>query len=146
MERYFEMPDSTLVKEKCGDFCSRCKMDTKSCTGRIHHDKLSCLLIMFATGSMQMTGALIKFIKSNKDQIYHKNDDPNKMMGPVHALCLKLVVKRIIELAISDDKRNLIGKTDLSPLNIIVRLGIDGNDPAVLNDTAWEGLKLVTVN
>jgi hypothetical protein len=42
--------------------------------------------------------------------------------------------------------RNLIGKKDLSPLNIIVRLGIDGNDPAKLNGTAWEGLNLVTVN
>ena len=67
-------------------------------------------------------------------------------MGPIHALCLQLVAKRIIKLAISDDKRNLIGKKDLSPLNVIVRLGIDGHDPAVLNDNAWEGLNLVTVN
>ena len=68
------------------------------------------------------------------------------MMGPIHTVCLQLVAKRIIELAISDDKRNLIGKKDLSPLNVIVRLGIDGHDPAVLNDNAWEGLNLVTVN
>ena len=61
-------------------------------------------------------------------------------------MCLQLVAKRIIKLAISDDKRNLIGKKDLSPLNVIVRLGIDGHDPAVLNDNAWEGLNLVTVN
>ena len=53
MERYFEMPDSTLVKEKCGDFCSRCKMDNKSCTKQIHCDKLSRLLITFATGRMK---------------------------------------------------------------------------------------------
>ncbi len=61
-------------------------------------------------------------------------------MGPIHALCLQLVAKSIIELATADDKRNLIGKTDLSPLNVIIRLVINGNDPAVMNDTAWEGL------
>jgi hypothetical protein len=33
MERYFETLDSTLVKENCGEFCSRCKMDTSSSTG-----------------------------------------------------------------------------------------------------------------
>ena len=53
MERYFKSPDSTLVKEKCGDFCSRCKMDNKSCTKQIHCDKLSRLLITFATGRMK---------------------------------------------------------------------------------------------
>ena len=146
MERYFEKPDSSLVKEKCGDFCSRCKMDTSSSTGRIHRDKLCCFLITFATGCTRTTSALIKSIKSKKDEIYHKDDVPNKMMGPIHALCLQLVAKSIIELAIADDKRNLIGKTDLSPLNVIVRLVINGNDPAVMNDTAWEGFNLVTCN
>ena len=121
-------------------------MDTSSSTGRIYCDKLSDLLITFATGGMQTTGALIKLIKSNKDQIYHKNDVPNERMGPIHALCLQLVAKSIIELAISDDKRNLIGKTDLTPVNVIVRLVIGRNDPAVLNDTAWEGLNLITVD
>ena len=47
-------------------------------------------------------------------------------MGPIHALCLQIFAKRIIELGISDDKKNLIGKTDLSPLNVVVRLGIQG--------------------
>ena len=146
MKRYFESLDSTRVKEKCGDICSQCKMDIKSCTRQIHRDKLSRLLITFGTGSMKHPGALNKFIKSNIDQTYHKNDVPNKMMGPIHTVCLQLVAKRIIELAISDDKRNLIGKKDLSPLNVIVRLGIDGHDPALLNDNAWEGLYVVTVN
>ena len=68
------------------------------------------------------------------------------MMGPIHALCLQLVAKSIIELTIADDKRNLIGKTDLSPLNVIVRLVINGNEPVVMNDNAWEGFNLVTRN
>ena len=104
------------------------------------------ILITFATGCTRTTGALIKSIKSKKDEIYHVDDVPNKMMGPIHALCLQLVAKSIIELAIADDKRNLIGKTDLSPLNVIVRLVINGNDPAVMNDTAWEDINLVTCN
>ena len=44
---------------------------------------------------------------------------------------------------ISDDKMHLIGETDVSPLNVVVRLGIQGNDPAVLIDSFWEGLNLV---
>jgi hypothetical protein len=104
-------------------------MDTSSSTGQIHCDKLCRLLIMFATGCTRTTGALIKLIESKKDKIYHIDDVPNKMMGPIHVLCLHLVVESIIELAIADNKRNLIGKTDWSPLNTIVRLVINGNDP-----------------
>jgi hypothetical protein len=96
MERYFEKPDSTLVKEKCCDFCSQCKMDTSSSTGRIHRDKLCCLPITFATSCTGMTGALIKLIKSKKDEIYHMDNVPNKMPGHIHVLCLQLVVKSII--------------------------------------------------
>ena len=143
MEQYFEQTDSTLEKVQCTLFCSQCKHDTRSLTGRIHRNKLSQLLITFSTGRMQTTDALIKFIKSNKKDIFHKNDIPHKMMGPIHALCLQLFAKGIIELGISDDKKNLIGKTDLSPLNVVVRLGIQGNDPAVLIDSFWEGLHLV---
>jgi len=92
---------------------------------------------------MQTAGALIKFIKSNKGDIFHKNNVPNKMMGLIHALCLHLFVKGIVELGISDEKKNLIGKPDLSPMNVIVRLGIEGNDTVVLIDSFWEGLNLV---
>ena len=121
-EQYFEQTDSTLEKVQCTLFCSRCS----SLTGRIHQNKLSRLLIMFSTGRMQTTGALFKFIKSYKGDIFHKNNVPHKMMGPIHALCLQLFAKGIIELGISNDKKNLIGKTDLSPLNVVVRLGIQG--------------------
>lgn len=98
---------------------------------------------MFSTERMQITGALIKFIKSNKGDIFHKNDVLHKMMGPIHALYLQLFAKGIIELGISDDKKNIIGKIDVSPLNMVVRLGIQGNDPAVLIDSFWEGIHLV---
>ncbi len=64
-------------------------------------------------------------------------------MGPIHALCRQLFAKGIVELGISDEKKNLIGKTDLSPMNVIVRLGIEGNDTVVLIDSFWEGLNLV---
>jgi hypothetical protein len=40
IEKYFKTPDSTLVNENCGEFCSQCKMDTSSSTGRIHPDRL----------------------------------------------------------------------------------------------------------
>ena len=61
-------------------------------------------------------------------------------MGPIHALCLQLVAVGIIELKICNNKRNLIGKTDLLPLNVVVRLEIQQHNPAVLIATYWEGL------
>ena len=138
-----EPTDSTLEKVQCSVCCSQCRKDTHCLTGRIYRIKLSRLLITFSLGRMQTAGALIKFIKSNKGDIFHKNNVPNKMMGFIHALCLQLFAKGIVELGISDEKKNLIGKPDLSPMNVIVQLGIEGNDTVVLIDSFWEGLNLV---
>ena len=54
MEKYFEQMDSTLEKVKCTLFCSQCKHDTRSLTGRIHRNKLSRLLITFSKGECKL--------------------------------------------------------------------------------------------
>jgi hypothetical protein len=65
------------------------------------------------------------------------------MMGPIHALCLQLVATGILELGISDKNKNLIGKTDLTPKSIVIKLGVVNEQPSVLLDNYWEGLSLV---
>jgi hypothetical protein len=82
MEKYFEPMDSTLEKVQCSVHCSRCRKDTLCLTGRIHRIKLSRLLITFSSERMQTAGALIKFIKSNKGDIFHKNVFPSKLWAP----------------------------------------------------------------
>jgi hypothetical protein len=65
------------------------------------------------------------------------------MMGPIHALCLQLVATDILEFGISDENKNRIGKTDLTPKRVIVKLGIVDGEPSVLFDKYWAGLSLV---
>jgi hypothetical protein len=98
-------------------------------------------LISFCSGEIQSSAALIKFVKTKKKEIYC--NVPNRLMGPIHALCLQLVATSILELGISDKNKNLIGKTDLTPKSVIVKLGIINGEPSVLLDNYWEGLSLV---
>ncbi len=66
------------------------------------------------------------------------------MMGPIHALCLQLVATGILELGIADKNKNFIGKTDLTPKSIVVKLGVVNRETsAVLLDNYWEGLSLI---
>ncbi len=84
----------------------------------------------------------MQFIKTKKSLIYHVSDVP-KPMGPIHGLCLQLVVAGIIDLGISKGKTNKIGKLDLIPTNVIIKLGHINGQPTVLNLSSWEGICLV---
>jgi hypothetical protein len=90
---------------------------------------------------MQSSAALIKFVKTKKKEIYC--NVPNRMMGPIHALCLQLVATHILKFGKSDKNKNLIGKTDSTPKRVIVKLGIVNGEPSVLLYNYWEGLSLV---
>jgi hypothetical protein len=57
-----------------------------------------------------MTSALIKFINAKREYIFNKNDVPNRVMGPIHALCLQLVAKGIIDLGICQKKRTTLAR------------------------------------
>ncbi len=82
----------------------------------------------------------MKFIRTKKSLIYHVSDVPNPM-GPIHGLCLQLVVTSIINLGISD-KKNL-GRSDLILANVIIKLGHINGQPTVLNPSSWESICLV---
>jgi hypothetical protein len=81
---------------------------------------------------MQSRAALIKFVKTKKNKIYC--NVPNRIIGPIHALCLQLVATGILELGISDKNKNLISKTDLTPKSVIVKLRIVNGEPSILLD------------
>ena len=73
-----------------------------------------------------------------------QNDVPKTFMGHIHALCLQLLGTRIIDISIKDDKKTLIGKTDLSSANVVVHLGVDNCEPRLLIDRYWEGITTVS--
>ena len=87
-----------------------------------------------------------KDCETKRSKILHKNDVSNKLMGPIHTLCLHLVATEIIQLQIMKDKKHLIGKLELSPKFVVVNLGIVDGQPLVLVDSYWEGIQLFEVN
>ena len=88
----------------------------RNTTGRINRGALQSRLITFFTHNCTAPLDLLKYIKVHKSIIFHKDDIPNKFMGPVHALCLQLVLYCIVDLAVHGDKASLIGKFDLKKL------------------------------
>ncbi len=84
---------------------------------------------------MQLTLALIMWVKTKKNVIFYENDVPNRMMGPIHAFCLQLVVKGINELSIQHKKRKSIGKSELSPRDVVIKLGLVEGIPSILIDS-----------
>jgi hypothetical protein len=91
---------------------------------------------------MQTIAALIESIKTNNTDIFG-GSIPMIGMGPIHALCLQLVAKGIIHLGICDNKKHCIGKKELNPWSVIVKLGIVDIDPSVLQDYFWEGINVM---
>ncbi len=112
-------------------------------TGRIHRDQLQRCLITFITYKCPTPKDLVQYTKQQKIHVFHKNDVPNKFMGPVHALCLQLVATGIIDMSVHADKKSLIGKRDLNIGNVVLRLGVDDCKPRNLKDCYWERITIV---
>jgi hypothetical protein len=142
MEEYFENPLHRLEKQACGMMCSLCSNGTTT-MGCINWGALQSCLIAFFTCKCQTPLDLVKYIKLDKSIIFHKEDVPNKFMGPVHVLYLQLVSNRIINLTVHNDKKSLIKKTDLKSCNIMLLLGIDNCELHLLKDSFWDGITIV---
>ena len=65
-------------------------------------------------------------MKDHKSKVFHKDDVPNKLDGPIYALYLQLVAKGTVDLRVWEASRKLIGTDKLSLKDIVVRL--DKND------------------
>ena len=145
MEKYFARPGTSTECIPCQSMCNYCSRGSAvGIAGAVYRDRLCNILITFcARNGQPTTASLIKCIKLNKDKIFHKRDIP-RSMGPVHALCLQLIATRILELQVSSERRHLIGKRGIMPINVIVRLGTDNDKPRILEDRYWE--RIVVVN
>ena len=92
----------------------------------------------YCAGKENTTAQLVKFIKTNKKSVYHKNDVPKKQMEPIHAVCLQLIAVRILELSVLDKKKHLVGKKGIMPAHVTVRLGMDNKQPRIFKASYWE--------
>ncbi len=143
MEVYFEDPLCLFEKEPCGTMCCYCDQ-AYTPTGRIHRYNLQNCLIAFFASKRPSPKELVQYIKQQRLHIFHKNDMPKMFMGPIHALCIQLLGTGIIDISIKDDKKTLIGKTDLSSANVVVHLGVDNCEPRLLIDRYWEDITTVS--
>jgi hypothetical protein len=132
MERYFARPGMATECITCQSMCNFCSRGSAvGIAGAVYRHRLCQVLLTFCTRNGQLTTAgLIKCIKLNKGDIFHKQDIP-RSMGPVHALCLQLTATRILELQVSSEKKHLIGKRGIMPINVIV------SAPTTTNQGYW---------
>ena len=138
LEKHFEDPNTNRSYVPCRNRCRYC-VRLGSFTGWINRNKLTSLLMGFGLhGKSQTPSSLIKFVKDNKHLIFHKDDQPTTLMGPIHALCLQLLACGIIELATADTIS--IGKKDVGINNIVIKVGQSNGEPNVLMDSHWDAI------
>ncbi len=142
MEQYFEDPGLLFQKEVCAGYCSYCKKDNNTTGGRVQKEILTNLLTRLFMGHAPTSKGLVKVIKLHKEKIYQSNDVPNRLMGPIHALCLQLIANGMILLLVHNDKQAMIGKTDLRTSHVVLKLQFENDTAAVLIDRYWDGFNL----
>ena len=90
--------------------------------------------------------AFVKSLKIKKEDIFHADDVPSKLMGPIHALALQLLAKGIIELKVSDQTK--VGTDNLNGTHIIVGLANACNSEGITMldfcmEESWSGLSCI---
>ena len=86
----------------------------------------------------------VKFVKDVNVVVIMPGDVPNKVVLPIHALCLQLLANGIIELAVGDKGSSLIGSDKLEHKQIVLKLGTDAKDmPLLFDDASWIGMTCV---
>ena len=98
------------------------------------------LVGFFAAGGKRPWPELIRFVKLRCKDIF-SDGDKFKYVGPIHAFCMQLVAKGIVCLRISDQKKYLIGKKELSPTAVTVELAIVTGEPCALIERYWDGIR-----
>ncbi|KAL7548847.1 hypothetical protein ACHAWF_015173 [Thalassiosira exigua] len=145
MEAYFEHDTSPSGKTSCKKYCSFCTGGHGHLTGVFRKQELIAALYgkCFAS-KLPKYDEFIKQIKKSKNEIFEPNDVPNKLMGPIHALCLQLLAKGIVDLGVSDEGKAFIGTDKLEAKHIVVKGGVTKTgQPAFMDDDNWTGLTLV---
>ena len=145
MEQYFENPQMCQTKLPCDRYCSFCIGNSAQHTGRFSKQSIVRLLSGAFNGSTITPDGIISIVKSNKTTIFHDDDIPTSHVGPIHALCLQLLAKGIIKLAIADEYTKHIGSFGLMQKHVVVRLGEEIDNSGILglvllSDGVWNGL------
>ncbi|KAL7524738.1 hypothetical protein ACHAWF_002535 [Thalassiosira exigua] len=145
LERYFEHDREDHVRCECGHYCSYCTGGHDELTGTFRRKELCGLLVSKCfNGTQPSHKDFIRFIKSVKNEIYEPGESPDKVMGPIHALCLQLVANGIVDLSIAEAARFNIGTNKLNADAVVLKLGVSSSGmPAFMDDSNWSGMTFV---
>ena len=85
--------------------------------------------------------AFLNLIKANQSKIWPEGKVP-KVVGPLHALCLQLLAKDIIQLYVPPDFVSNVGTMKLEAQHVCVKTGYlkDKKMLAIKDDDCWKGL------
>ena len=67
---------------------------------------------------------LLKYVKTIKNDIFVLGAVPNKVVGPIHALCLQLVANSIVEFMVSDEGKSSIGINKLKAKHVVGKCSV----------------------
>jgi len=143
MEEYFENPELINDRVACGSLCLYCgdlsgKEKAPWNLGRINRSYLTDWLIYFFNGNTVSPASLIRLVKANKECILEGYAKGDKSMSAVHALCLLSLRLRIIDINVTEVKKEeRTTKHDLGGKDVVLRLGRMNDSMAILNDRVW---------
>ena len=83
-------------------YCSKCLKEVGGIIKRVNKEGLQSMLADKVHGSSKTIGQFVKLMKAHKGVILHEDDVPGREMGQVHALCLQMIAKGIIQLKVDD--------------------------------------------
>lgn len=142
LERYFEKDTTGKDKKKCGQYCCVCTGEHKELTGKLQKEALVNVVVMAITSTPSPDhNQFLAAIKDNKDKIWAKGEFPGTVVAPMHAVCLQLWTKGIIDLFVPSDFTSFVGTDKLLGKHVRIRSGRTKNKPiAAYDDSCWEGI------
>jgi len=147
VESYFG-EDTNSSSNPCRDSCSFCTGIHKELTGEFNKRKLVGLLTTeFFNGVAPKHDKFTKFVKDKRNDIFEEGQAPGKLVGPIHALCLQLIAKGLVELDINTSEKKYVGTDKLQSNHVVIRAGVTNiagyKEMAMYNDSLWSGLTYV---
>lgn len=143
IETYFEWNQE--AKQPCGNMCSWCIGETNNFTGKVNRIHIQSVVTTLMMTNSNVTVQMLKdSIWDARGRIFHSQSQPQKK-SPVHALCLQLFAKGIINLGVTNTSK--IGTETIMNKDVCITLAVGSDSegitqPAYIIDNYWNGINI----
>ena len=102
------------------------------------------LLSQYFNGKTPRHDQFLKSVKTVRNDMFEPGAVLNKVVGPICALCLQLVVNGTVELVVSDQCKSSIGVNKLEAKHDVVKCSVLSEGLlAYLDNAKWMGMTFV---